>query len=90
MTYEHNTTVLGGLPVTIEYEIESADYDVGIMSDGVGDWWITHVNDRSVKNADWIINKMSAKDIEKLIDELNVAAAETAYYEYGGNYEDDY
>lgn len=39
-----DTTILGGLPVTVEIAIARAEPDVGIFSDYVEDWHITHVN----------------------------------------------
>lgn len=39
-----DTTILGGLPVTVEISIAERDPDVGIFSDYVEDWHITHVD----------------------------------------------
>lgn len=38
-----DTTILGGLPVTVEISIAERDPDVGIFSDYVEDWQITAV-----------------------------------------------
>ena len=32
-------TLKTGRTVEVEYTIDRADYDAGITSDGVGDWW---------------------------------------------------
>jgi len=85
MSYTHETTVLGGLPVTVEFDIESADPSVGIMSEGVGDWWISEIGGRPVKNADWVIKRMGAAGEQKLIDELNEVSYDIAQHE---GYED--
>lgn len=39
-----DTTILGGLPVTVEISIVRAEPDVGIFSDYIEDWHITYVN----------------------------------------------
>ena len=38
-----DTIIFGGLPVTVEISIARADPDVGIFSDYIEDWHITHV-----------------------------------------------
>lgn len=38
-----DTTILSGLSVTIKISIARAEPDVGIMSDFIEDWHITHV-----------------------------------------------
>lgn len=64
--------VLGGLPITVAYVIGRAEPDVGIMSDGVDDWWITHVGGRPVKKKPlWLTRRLDAAkvDIGLLISE---------------------
>lgn len=39
-----DTTILGGLPVTVEISIARAEPDVGIFSDYVEDWHIIRVS----------------------------------------------
>ena len=39
----HDTTILGGLSVTVELSIARAEPDVGIFSDYVEDWHIVSV-----------------------------------------------
>ena len=76
MAIEIETTVLGGLPVTIEGTIQGAEPDVGIMSSYVDEWYITAINGRPVKSADWIMRRLSKKDEEAIVEELNEAASE--------------
>ncbi len=68
-------TVLGGLPVTIGYEIEGADPDVGLEA-GVGEWWITHINGRKVSNPEWLYKRLSAMSGEedRILQKLNELA----------------
>jgi hypothetical protein len=46
---ELDTTVLGGLPVTVSYSIARAEPSVGIMSKYVDDWHISAINSRPCK-----------------------------------------
>ena len=63
-TYEADIKVLGGLPVTVEYTVARAEPDVGIMSDYVDEWWITHINDRKVKSEPkWLTSKLDEDKI---------------------------
>lgn len=73
MAYEHETTVLGGLPVTIEYDVQGAEPDVGIMSWYVYDWWIVAINGRAVKKCDWLYRRIDATkgESDRIRDELN-------------------
>lgn len=48
MKHQCDTTILGGLPVTIEYTVARAEPDVGIMSDYVDEWYITHIKDKPI------------------------------------------
>lgn len=76
MTYYHDTTVLGGLPVTVGFTVAGAEPDVGIMSSYIDDWWIEDVAGKPKKNTDWITNRMSRDDIDRLKEELAEAANE--------------
>lgn len=90
MAYEADIRILGGLPVTVEYTIQGAEPDVGIMQAGVDDWWIVAVNGRYPKNEaknpfGWLharIDKTKGEE-ERIRDELNEAAAEAdqGYYD---------
>lgn len=57
-------TVLGGLPVTVDFEVEGADPDVGLEA-GVGEWWITHINGRKVNNPQWLYKRIEGKQGEE-------------------------
>lgn len=72
MAYEIDTTVLGGLPVTIEYTIQGAEPDVGIMSSYVDEWYITHINGREVKACNWLDKRIAETkgETERLIEEM--------------------
>lgn len=54
------TTVLGGLPVTIEYTMSPAEPDVGIPSPYISDWHITHIKNRPAKSTNWIYKRLEA------------------------------
>lgn len=76
-----DTTVKNGFPVTIWYNIGSAEPDVGIMSDYVDDWELTTLDGRS---CEWL--KLSEKDEQTLLDEVHKVM------DNGGadDYDDDY
>ena len=73
MALEADITVLGGLPVTIEYTIAPAEPDVGIMSSYVDDWYIVAINGRSVKKCDWLDRRIAATkgEIDRIREELD-------------------
>lgn len=81
MAYEIDTTVLGGLPVTIEFTIQGAEPDVGIMSSYVDEWYITHINGRAVKKCDWLDRRIAATkgETERLVEEMNEHADDTDF-----------
>ena len=86
MAYEHETTVLGGLPVTIEYTVQGAEPDVGIMSSYVDEWYITAINGRPVKVCRWLDKRIEETkgETDRILEELNEAAneADDGYYDY--------
>lgn len=86
MAYELETTVLGGLPVTIEFTVAGAEPDVGIMSAYVDEWYITHINGRAVKKCDWLDKRIAETkgETDTLIEAMNEHAAESdaGYYDY--------
>ncbi|QJD54547.1 hypothetical protein [Sphingomonas phage Kharn] len=86
MARETDITVLGGLPVTVEYETYAAEPDVGIMSGGVDDWWIVAINGRPVKKCDWLYRRIEATkgERERIREELDEIANEP------DDYYDDY
>lgn len=76
MTYEADIRILGGLPVTVAYSVQSAEPDVGIMSDYVDDWYIVAVNGRVPKTKKgkafaWIYSRLTKADERAILDELN-------------------
>lgn len=86
MAYEHDMTVLGGLPVTIEYTVQGAEPDVGIMSAYVDEWYITAINGRPVKVCRWLDKRIEETkgETDRILEELNEAANEDdgGYYDY--------
>lgn len=79
MSYYHDTTVLGGLLVTIGFTVQPAEPDVGIFSEYVDDWWIEAIAGRPVRRkekTDWIDRRMTAKDREALVEELAEAGSD--------------
>lgn len=60
-----DTTVKGGFPVTIWYNIGGAEPDVGIMSDYIDDWCLTT---QDGANCDWL--KLTEKQEQDLLDEV--------------------
>ena len=62
MSREADITVLGGLPITVEYTVQPAEPDVGIMSPYVEDYWITWVGTRRVKTEPkWLTKRIFDK-----------------------------
>lgn len=60
-----NITVLGGLPVTVEFSIVDADPDVGIFDAYVDDWYISHINGKICKKSPvWLYNRIAARKEE--------------------------
>ena len=72
MSIEFDTTVLGGLPVTIAATFAGADPDVGLMFGYVDEWDIVAVNGRYCKKPPhWIYKKLTSA-CEERIEEENV------------------
>lgn len=57
-----NTTVLRGLPVTIDYSVEPDDRSVGYRG-GVNAWDITHIAGKPCKNPKWLYVKLDDTEI---------------------------
>ncbi len=55
---EADVVVLGGLPVTILYSVETPDTSVGESGWQITDWQVTHVAGRRQK-ADWVMKKLT-------------------------------
>ena len=80
-------TVLGGLEITVEFHVQPAEPDVGIMSDYFEDWSICEIASRPLRkkeNAEWIYKRLSKRDNEA-IEEAMYSAMEGARNDY---YED--
>ena len=64
--HSHDTTVKGGFPVTIWYNVGgAAEPDVGIMSDYIDDWCITT---QDGANCEWL--NLTEKQEQALLDEV--------------------
>ncbi len=73
-SFSTDTTVLGGLPVTVEYSWAPAEPDVGIFRPYVTDWYITHVAGKPYRGT-WIERRMTCADDEALqtyLEELEI------------------
>lgn len=71
-----DTTILGGLPVTVEISIARSEPDVGIFSDYVEDWHITHVAGKRKQHSfiDALTRQVRAKESDfetRLMEEYN-------------------
>ena len=80
-------TVLGGLEITVEFHVQPAEPDVGIMSDYFEDWSICEIASRPLRkkeSAEWIYKRLSKRDNEA-IEEAMYSAMEGARNDY---YED--
>lgn len=65
--------VLGGLPVTVEYEVEGPDESVGLFGYALDDWRVIEINGRKCKKApQWLYDRIDAKKGEKERIELAI------------------
>lgn len=66
-TYEFDMTVLGGLPVTVEFTTTGYDNrDVGLGVDDVEDWEITAINGRACKKSPrWLYDRIAKTKCEE-------------------------
>lgn len=72
-----DTTVLGGLPVTVEFETTGWDNrDVGLGVNDIDDWYIIAVGGRPCKKEPtWLYNRIKAAgETDRLIEEMQEAA----------------
>ena len=70
MTGEFDTYVLGGLPVTIAYEVQRAEPDVGIMSAYVDEWYFKYMAGRPIRGSDtgaWVLKRLDRRGEEEII-----------------------
>lgn len=63
--HSHETTVKGGFPVTVYFNMGTAEPDVGIMSDYIDDWCLTT---QDGANCDWL--KLTEKQEQALLYEI--------------------
>lgn len=72
MSHELETTILGGLPVTIFFSVQSADPDVGIMSDYPENYQITDINGMKCPDdlAQMLWDFLPQSEKETLFDEM--------------------
>ena len=72
MTHSTDIKILGGLPVTVEFEYYSYDNETG--SGGTEDWWITHINSKKCKKPpQWLYNRIDKTEGEedRIIEKCN-------------------
>jgi hypothetical protein len=72
MRHNADVRVLGGLPISVDFEIVGPDPSVGLFSPWVEDWTIVAIGTRRVKKADWLYDRIMAKkgEEERLIEAL--------------------
>ena len=86
MTYTADIRILGGLPVTVDFNIQPAEPDVGICSSYIEEWYVTHIHGRKCKRADWIYDRIAKikGEEDRIIQDLWDSKCEDDYY--GRNY----
>lgn len=42
--YKASAVVFGNVAINLEFVIQGAEPDVGIMSEYIEEWWVTHIN----------------------------------------------
>ena len=85
-----DTTVLGGLPITVEFSIESADPEVGIQGGGVDEWYVTHINGRKRGNVKWLYKQIEdSGELDRLLEKCRIYASEQNYSDQNYDYYDD-
>jgi len=70
MSHEVEITVLGGLPITVEFETEQTSF---ALNDSwvteISEWEIVAVAGRYVKKApEWIYKRLTGKDEESILE----------------------
>jgi hypothetical protein len=66
MTLSFDTTVRGGMPVEVNFEIGKPEHDVGIFTPYVEDVWL----EVKGKRAKWLEDRLSPAEWEKLEEEV--------------------
>lgn len=64
--YSQELTVRNGFPVVVEFNVQGAERDVGLMESYVEDY---EIKTRSGSGVSWL--KLTDKEISKLIESLN-------------------
>lgn len=76
-------TVLGGLEITVEFSVGSAEPDVGIMGDYVDEWYITHIAGRPLRKgekAQWLYDRIAKSgDEDRIVGKCLEYAADDFY-----------
>ena len=83
-------TILGGLKVTVEFNVCGSDPEVGIMSAYVEDWSIVEIAGRPLRKnekADWLYRRIEAT---KGTEDKIIEACNEAIDNYEPDYEPDY
>lgn len=65
MTLSFDTTVRGGMPVEVNFEIGEPEQDIGIFTHYVEDIWL----EVKGKRAQWLEDRLSLVEWEKLEEE---------------------
>ena len=60
-------TILNGLPVTVSFDVEPPDRDVGYMSAHIEGYDITHINGHRNANDNWLLKKIDAKESNRIM-----------------------
>lgn len=86
---ELDITVLGGLPVTIEFGMQPAELDVGIMNSYCDEWYVVAIAGRKCKKPpQWLYNRIDAKKGEE--ERITLACEDYADSYNRDNYPDEY
>ena len=67
---ELDTTILGGLPVTVRFTIAKAEPDIGIFYPYVDDWHIAYIGSRPLKNDAFLRKRLTGAQVEELLHEM--------------------
>ena len=59
-------TILNGLPVTVAFDVEPPDPEVGYFEPYIPDYEITHINGREVSNPEWLYKRIDDKEAERI------------------------
>lgn len=48
--HKASATVFGNVEIELQFTIQGAEPDVGIMTEYIEEWWVTHINGVSISN----------------------------------------